>query len=454
MTAMIRRALAVALLAVSPAVASPQVSATLTHRVWLTAGVPAEGVLARLRPAGIDAVAIPIGDLQVGEGSCRFTIQPPTEVNRLTGWPTTAVVWAHGSGKASGSAADFLAQFAPAQRLLPGHAGIALAVRQYWEGLPSFASAVAKAAGARVEVVMSALELQQHLPRGGWPGVDVVAVAFGDPTSLGFIPSTIHDDLAALERIDALAVNYRVALVVTPHAVPAPGDAPVSLAEVARGNVAQYTPGERGDVFVLRRAVDWGGKRLEAGQKIEVEAFDTARYNRDLGLIMRPVRNGLLGWDTLGLPAPEPTLGMSLEAFLDYLQGGMPYPVPRVIVEPAGTTVRLAIENPSPHSSALSTGGNWVELHFTGTEVRDVQLGEFSGLEHGRLVNGRLSDTVARDATVVRLFVTYLAPHATIAGGTVSFLVRPRTLAARWGLRLGDGTDVSGPLQPVAVTTP
>jgi hypothetical protein len=453
MTRMTRRLTLVAALLLSTATAWSQGAASLSHRVWLLGGIPDDGVLARVRAAGVDAAAVPIGDLEVAQGSCRFTIQPPTDVGRLSGWSTTAVVWAHGQGKAEGSASDFLAQFAPAQRLLPGSAGLALVVRQYWDGLPAFAEAVAKQSRRRIEIVMSALELQQRLPRGGWPGVDVVAVAFGNPYTLGFVPSTLYDDLAALEKIDALGVTYRVALVVAPRAVPPPAG-PVALAAIARGDVSDYTPGERGDVFVLRRAVDWGGARLNPGQRIEVDVMDTARYHRDLGLVMRPVRSGLRGWDTVGLPSPEPTLGMSLEAFLDYLQGGMPYPVPEVIVEPSGSSVRLAIDNPSPHASALSSSGNWVELHFTGTEIRDVQLGSFSGLQHGRMVDGTLTGTVARDATVVRLLVTYLPPHARIEGGVVSFLSRPRTLAARWGLRLGDGTDVSGPLRPVPVTTP
>ena len=167
----------------------------------------------------------------------------------------------------------------------------------------------------------------------------------------------------------------------------------------------------------------------------------------------RSVR-GLEGWDTVGLPAPEPTLGMSREAFLDYLQGGDPFPRPEVMVEwPGPAVMRVSLANPTPHASALARTGNWAELSFEGTEVQDVQLGDFSGMEYGRPEKGVWRPTVARDATALRFYLTFVAPRAMVTGCLVTFLARPRSVTARWGLRLGDGGEVNGALEPVPLTT-
>ena len=85
--------------------------------------------------------------------------------------------------------------------------------------------------------------------------------------------------------------------------------------------------------------------------------------------------------------------------------------------------------------------------------MRDVQLGEFSGVQFGRLEGGVFKEIVARDATLVRLYLPYVAPRSRVGGGAVAFLSGPRTLAVRWGLRLGDGSVVGGPLESRDVRT-
>ena len=448
---MLRRG-AFALLLAAATVAAAEPPARLSHRVWLLAGVPDEAVLQDLRSVGVDALVLPVGDVEIGEGSTRFTMRPLPDLKPLAGWSVASLVWVSGHGKAAGDAGKFWTQAAPVRRMLPGAGALVLATREYFEGLPRFAAEVARRAGEPVGLALPVRELAAHLPEGGWPRVEPVGVALGNPQALGFPPSTVHDDLSALEILDGRGVPYRPALVVAPRVSPVPGSQPVSLALITRGSVAAYSPGARGDVFTLRLPVDWGGTRLETGQRIEVDVVDTARYHRDLGLVMRPVRMGLIGWDTVGMPAAEPALGMSREAFLDYLRGGMPYPTPDVEIETTGATVRVELRNPSPNSSAIATTGNWVEVHFTGSEVREVNLGEFSGVHYGRLQGDVFKDTVARDATVVRLYVPFLAPRSRVSGGTIAFMVKPRSMAVRWALRLGDGRDVIGPIEPRDLT--
>ena len=190
--------------------------------------------------------------------------------------------------------------------------------------------------------------------------------------------------------------------------------------------------------------------KLDEGQSVTVEVVDTARYHRDLGLLLRPLHNNLAGWDTVGLPASEPTLGMSREAFLDYLEGASPSPLPEPLVTWSSPTVaRVSVSNPTAQGSAIASTGNWVELQFAGTEVLDIQLGEFSGAEYLRLEGDTPRRTVGRDATAVRLFLTFVPPRAQVSGGVVRFLAPPKRMALRWGLRLGDGSDETGPLRTV-----
>jgi hypothetical protein len=99
----------------------------------------------------------------------------------------------------------------------------------------------------------------------------------------------------------------------------------------------------------------------------------------------------------------------------------------------------------------VATTGNFVELRLAGGEIRDVQTGEFAGVEYGRYESGRWRATVAREATSVRFFMTMLAPGAQISGGTVQFFARPRDVEVRWGLRDPDGGSRTGRVPAVPV---
>jgi hypothetical protein len=456
MRAMTRGATVALLLAALPAsFSSPTVDAELTHRVWLLDGVPAESTLAALRSSGVDGLVLPVGRVEVRADSCLLTLNSLGDLKPLAGWDVSPLVWVSGDDDARGDAANFGEEFAPVQRMLGGKAPLVLAARTFWAGLPAFATALAQRAGGGLQVALPIQQLQANLPTGKLGGLRWVAVALGNPQALGFPTSTLADDLAALNTLDAARLDYRVAIVVAPLVSPPPVPAGLSFATLASPLVASFTPGEQGYVFTLRRPLDWGDRRLPANQRVEVESVDTARYDRDLGLILRAVRPTLTGWDTAGLPAPAPAFGMSREAFLAYLNGGLPFPVPEVTATwTSPTRLQVALSNPTPDASALATAANWVELRFVGGELLDVDTGSFSGAEYGRYENGVWRRSVARDAGAVRLFVAYLAPSARVSGGAVSFISRPSEVTATTTLLLGDGRSMSGPVQRVEATKP
>ncbi len=419
----------------------------LTHRAWLLDGVPDASTLDRLRTAGLDGFVLPIGRLALGADGVRFELAPVGDVSHLRGWPVTALLWVDGEGEVP-DVDEIVTETAPVRRLLPAAGGVALAATSYTDSFVALASELADALGEQVEVVLPAAALAEHLPSGGWDELLPVAVALGTPDALGFPVTTPHDDVEALAAVGERLTPYRVAVVVEPISAP-PAQEGASIASLARAGAADYEPGEGVDEFVLRRPLTWGDSTLPAGSRVRVRAVQTAGYDRALGEALRPVDDGLLGWDTVGLPAPEPTLGMSLEGFLDYLRGGEPRPAPEIVVRwQSRTQLEVMLANDAPHASAVGVNGNWIELDFGDVPVRDIELGDFAGAEFGVVTRGRWSPAATGRATALRLHMTFVPAHSTLSGAIVSFVARPRSLQLRWRLRLGDGSSIQGESPP------
>jgi hypothetical protein len=428
----------------------------LSQRVWVLGELPQAAEAAALRSAGVTDLAIPVGNVQLHGGASNLTLAPMPDLQALAGWPVAALVWVQGSGSSRGDAAGFVKELAPVMRALPAGSHVLLVARQYGEGVPIFARSVAEKTGQPVELAMAVADLAAHLPGEGWVGVLPVAVALGNPDRMGFPATTRQDDMAALDKLQATTSDYRAAIVIASRATPPPAAATVTLATLATGGVTSYRPGARGDIFKVEKPVDWGGTRLAPGQQVELELYDTVRFDRDLRDLLRPARAGFVGLDVVGLPAPEPTLGMSRQAWLDYLNGGLPYPQPRVLGQWSGATLRLTLESSGPQASSPATTGNFIEVQFakgdqekrsTKSVINDVAFGDFSGVEYGRWDKGAFKRTNASEAEVVRFYLTVVYPFSRASGAAVMFTARPQYVQVRWGMRLGDGTDVSGAWQ-------
>jgi len=423
----------------------------LDHRVWLAEGAVDAAATVDLTAAGVDGFVVPVGSARIETGSTTFTSRGQARPVPAPGASIAAAVWVAGEGEARGDAASFWGQVAPSARGLGDVGALVLVAPVPWEGLPSFAGAVARASGLRVELMISAVELAAAAPRGGWPDVRALAVAFGHPANFSFPDSPIDDDLDALEKLDRLGVDYRVALVIVPWSEPVPGPGRLNLRPLTSGDVVGFNPGGV-DVFTLRKALDWGGTTLAAGASLKIRATTAARYARDLGLLLRPVHDGLLGWDTVALPPPEPAAGMSREAFLDFLRGGTPFPRPQVTTRwLSGTRLEIAVANPGPHRTAFGLTSNFVEVAFRGAALRDLQLGDFSTIRYGVAGDGRWRSVDApRSADAVRLGFLALPARELLGGAVVTFMEPPRAVRVRWGLLPGDGTQVTGPYEAVS----
>lgn len=416
----------------------------MAHRVWLLGGIPDAAAVSALRGANVRGFCLPVGKVTLGDGVSHFEADVPSDLGALAGSTLHVVVWVEGELRRSGDPARFAVQLAAIEGKVGRDGSLILASRRWGEGLVEFAVKTAARVRRPVELALPLGELNAHVPDGGWKGVRLVAFCFGNPGAFALPASTTQDDREGLDALDVRNVAYRAAIVVMSRVAPPPGPAGGTLGMLTRSRVSVFEPGAKGDVFVLQRSLDWGGWLLSPGQRVEVESYDTARYHRDLGYVLRPARSGLEGWDTVGLPAPEPTIGFSREALVDYLRGGGPGPEPEVETSWTGNRLELALRNPTPHASAVSSTGNWLELRVEPGQVADVQMGEFNGLEFGREEGGALRSTVLREASVLRFYMTYVAARARTGGASVTFVPRSAFPRVRWGVRLGDGRDVTG----------
>ncbi len=412
--------------------------AGLEHRLWLWGKVQPTQV-EQARRVGVDALVVPVGEAELRGRQVTFKVQPPEDAGSLQGLPLWAAVWVSG-GEVKGQAAEsFWNQLGPAVRGLGlPFKGLVLATRALPSGLLPFARELSRLAHMPVEVGAPVSDLVRQVRQESAEGVSLVAFAFGNLSALGFSQLTPQDAFDLLGALDELGPLYRGAVVVGSRVDPAFADGQNPWALVQG---MEYQPSAEGDVLVAR-----AGTSLPVGTKVTVQAFDAARLQRDLGLLLRPVRQRLLGWDSVGELPPAPALGLTWEAFLAFFSGEGPAPRPLARTQwISPTTVKLTLENPTPFASAFASTGNFLDLSFSGTEVKDVTLLAASGADFGKLEPGFVRAPRGA-ASVVRLYLKVIPPQTPIDVATVSFLSQPKGVQLMCTLRLGDGRQVTGPV--------
>lgn len=396
----------------------------------------------------MDGFVVLVGGAAIDRGSATFTMVPHADPAALAPSPVSIAVRVSGSGDDRGDPAAFWSQVAPSARASGQLSSIVLVAAAPWKGLAAFASGVARETKLPVEVALPVQALAGATSGdAGWGATGLIAVALGRPDTFGFSAALLDDDLTALDALDARGVQYRCAIVIQSRVEPVPGEGVVAFHRLLMPEAADHRVQDGEDVFTLRAPLAWGSSMLPAGAKIELETVNTARYARDLGLLLRPERAGLAGWDTVGLPAQTVVAGMSREALYDFLRGGSPVPSARIDVRWSGSSrMTVAIDNPTPHETGIGSLANFVEVRYAGTEILDVQAGEFTNIEYGRIAGGRWETvSVPRSADAVRFHFRFLAPHDMVSGGGITFVSGARSVRVRYGLLVGDGSAISGP---------
>lgn len=414
----------------------------LEHRLWFLEK-PRAGQVEQARRVGVDAVVLAVAEAELKGTQATVTLLPPPEAELVRGLPLWAAVWVRGTEVGKEAAQALWNQVGPAVRGLglPVE-GLVLVGRSLPVGCFALARQLAKLAQVPVEVGAPVQQLLERLQGENAEGLTLVAFALGNLAAIGFAELTPQDAADLLARLDARGVRFRGAVAVASRVDPPfpEGQNPWELV-----SALEYRPGAEGDVLVAAAPVGSPGTSLPAGTRVLVQAYDGARMERDLGLLLRPVRHGLLGWDTVGQLAPAPALGLTWEGFLAFFSGQAPLPQPSVKgswVSP--TVLKLTLENPAPFASAFAHTGNVVDLRFSGTEVKDVTLQAAVGADFGTL-DGGFTRTPRGAASAVRLYLKVVPPQTAVDLGTVSFLSRPRELAASVTVRLGDGRQASWP---------
>lgn len=414
----------------------------LEHRLWVF-GKVRPGQVEQARQVGVDALVVPVAEAEIRGGEVALNLRLPGDAGLLRGLPVWAAVWVGGGEVKSKAAESFWNQLGPAVRGLGVPVkGLVLASRALPPGFFSFARELSRLAQMPVEVGAPVPDLVREMQHQSAEGVTLVALAFGNLPVLGLPHLTPQDAAQALAVLDELGPLYRGAVVVASGVAP-PFPEGQNPWELVQG--MEYQPTAEGDVLVAR-----AGGSLPPGTRVTVQAFDAARLQRDLGLLVRPVRQRLLGWDSMGELPAAPALGLTWEAFVAFFSGEGPAPRPVVRSQwLSPTTLKVSLENPTPFASAFASTGNFLDLTFSGTEVKDVTLLSASGADFGRLEPGFVR-APRGGASVVRLYLKVVPPQTAVDVATVSFLSRPKDIGVTCTVRLGDGRQVGGPVPMLA----
>lgn len=411
----------------------------LEHRLWLVGGLPTPAQVAQLQQVGVDALVLPVGEVTLAGTQATLKAAPQSPAEELRSLPLWALLWV-GGGEAKAEAAESLwQQLGPILRGFPfSFRGVVLASRQWASSWPAFAQELQKKARMWVELAAPLGEMLAHWPPELPKDVTLVPLALGSLASLGLPQLTPQDAAAGLEVLDGWGVSWRGGVVVASKVEP-----PLPAGENPWLALLRppwdYQPGPEGDVFLWRGG---GGAK-----RVAVIAADGARLQRDLAILLRPLRQNLRGWDSIGFPPPAPTLGLSWEAFLGFFSG---LPVrPKIVLDSqwlSPTALKVTVENQAPFATAFATSGNALDLVFAGTEVKDVVLLAASGADFGRREGESFTRAPRGAANTLRLYLRAFPPQVPLEAAVVQFVSRPKELAGYFTARLGDGSEVSGPV--------
>jgi hypothetical protein len=169
-----------------------------------------------------------------------------------------------------------------------------------------------------------------------------------------------------------------------------------------------------------------------------------SRLHAAFAEIDRVILPDVIGWDLVPLPPPGRRLGIGEEALLRYLGGEGPEPDLRVEVRRSGRSVEVAVTNPSPFASAVSSVGNWIEVSVTQGSLLVDGRGEFDSVELGNLRRGQWQPERRATANAARFEETFVAPFEEIETGKIRLSVSRAQVRVRWHLLLSSGQEVTG----------
>jgi len=256
----------------------------------------------------------------------------------------------------------------------------------------------------------------------------------------------LRERLAGLIAADA---RVRIGVSAVPRTDPPLEGWGDDLGPLADGSAAEVSTTSTLDrTFILRRSLDWSGRRWAAGDRVAVRWVDASRLDAVFEESARIVLPEIAGWDVVRLP-PEPQgLGMGREALVRYLAGEGPAPSPEVTAERSGRSVRVRLSNPTPFGSAVTSVGNFVEISVASGALVAEDRGAFDGVELGTSRGGDFRSAAAGRYDTVRLVETYLAPGEVLDSGPVRLPTATSDVTVRWQVMVMSGERLVGRIAP------
>jgi hypothetical protein len=244
---------------------------------------------------------------------------------------------------------------------------------------------------------------------------------------------------ANLRSIDLLGRDYLVGVVTLGRVVQlGPGDEPLaettrlSLGELVHHPALELTYGSvlegvdrQSYRFRVRGASRVGEWKVAGGQSVRMSALASAHieeFERRVGALPLDHHLGELYYR---LAAPEERMSLSLANLIDALALQVATAMPQALVERRGGSAarpvyRVTVENASDEpTDVILLGSNYVELRTAGGVFGQVDPGDFGRWEllrpdrGGKLVRG------FRDATILRLYVSYLEGRQRVVSGAI-----------------------------------
>ena len=415
--------------------------------VWLSGRGLDEITTAELARVGIDEVVVRRGIVDLAGGAPVLRFDPkPTISGDLPAGVLLQVKGARAGLDAATAASVWRAVMAEEAGVPP--AEIVLDLPDLPAGTADLVARLATAAAVPVVPVLSVDQLGEDEGRR-------VAMAAGRCVVPVF--GTGHSDLRGvgeggtlplakkLEPLAGLGVGVRIGIGMTPIVRPALGQWGDDLGPLTESENAEVrTSSELDRTFVVRKPLEWSGRRWAPGDTLAIRWWDVSRLHACFAEIDRLALPEIVGWDLVPLPPAGARLGIGEEALLTYLAGDGPAPEVRVEVARSGGTVTVSLANDGTFPSAVSGVGNWLEVSAAQGSVVVSDRGSFDTIELGTRRGGEWRALVGEVADAVRFRETHLGPHEQLSTGSVRLAVARSEVRVRWHILLSSGQEVSG----------
>jgi hypothetical protein len=418
--------------------------------IWLDTTGLDQATATQLQRVGVDQLVVPLGTVNLAGGSPVLRLEPIAPVAGPI--PVAVSLQVNGvGGDLDPGAASQVWRAISAEMGETTPAEIILDLPEVVPRVSEFLARLSDQAGVPVVPILTLEQLRSEAAVKAATVARLCVVPMygsGHPSVRGV------GELATLsldERLAPLAstgVRVRPAVSLRPLTVPETegwGDDLRALTEPANATVSTSSVLDR--TFVLSQPMEWSGRQWRPGESVAVRWFDASRLDSALREMNRLILPELGGWDLIPLPPEGNRLGMGREALIRYLGGEGPRPDLRVSADNERNRLIVSLTNPSPYASAVSSGGNWVEVSVESGSLIAEGVGSFDRLVLGSMEEGEWKPKFLGAPTAVRFYETYLGSGEELQAGSIRLSPGDVNYRVVWNFVLSSGEVITGELE-------